>query len=158
MEDKTPNLRSQAKPGFGLRVTASSPTLNSVRARMAPAHCSGAGSDPLCTSYMSWVTVECGCGREWCGVCLEGAQSIRIQPFMPRATTGQACPAVPFNWLLSAWERGPGHWLSCPEHGPPPTPLPEASSHIPRPPHCTLSLLHTLGPCLRAQEPLPPCQ
>lgn len=35
---------------------------------------------------------------------------------------------MPFNWLLSAWERGPRHWLSCPdmalapapERGPPP--------------------------------------
>lgn len=28
--------------------------------------------------------------------------------------TGMSSSA--FNWLLSAWERGLGHWLSCPEH------------------------------------------
>lgn len=59
--------------------------------------------------------------RGWRGLSWQRAAS-GGGPFTLGPPLDRSVQQCPLNWLLSAWERGPRHWLSCPHVAPCPSP------------------------------------
>lgn len=114
-------------------------------------HCWVTGEDGICPEWTLNLSLEGGYGRpcagwaRWRGVRPLEEELLPPTPSRPQAATSQA------------WERGPGPWLSCPEHGRSPIPRVRASCHIPSPTPAPPHAQRTWDELLRG-KPLPQCQ